>query len=423
VDKPLEISNSQNGFDNTSVSSLSEPPTNSSKETSTTATAEDANLLKRALPLVDDMSVKKQRRTSKQKHRDDADKKRQNQKEVDAIKMATREIHTMKMMPGMTKVSQIKVVAKVNRHMGTNISSKTVSQMVREGRISVSPLKRGPAGHFPKTQWLSMCTAFATFIKLEQANGKRQSPLIELARKANAMLNSVRGFSKKDNDLARKLKKATADQFEIDQKNHEEACRLMWTTHANLKAWCNQFEHTVIELGFGRLKTDDDDPSIEGSIVFFKGQRRRIVNLDETDGSLDNTNRQRGGRKPMVFYAPDIGGGGSQANKSGYSPTIICGSNAAGEALPPHFQLKTTAKTVSRERFNVGFLLHAQNANGKFGHNEVTSLPCTLGMNDRAGINAEELDKCFHKSMLPLYPDVADVAGSRVTVKVDSGPG
>jgi len=137
VDKPTEISNTKNGFDNTSASSLSEPPTNSSKETTTTATAEDANLPKRVLPLFDDMSVKKQRRTSKQKHRDAADKKRQNQKEVDAIKMATREIHTRKMVPGMRKVSQIKVVAKVNRYMGTNISSKTVSQMVREGRIGV----------------------------------------------------------------------------------------------------------------------------------------------------------------------------------------------------------------------------------------------------------------------------------------------
>ena len=125
----------------------------------------------------------------------------------------------------------------------------------------------------------------------------------------------------------------------------------------------------------------------------------------------------------MVFYSPGIGGGGSQTNKAGYSPTIICGSNAAGEALPPHFQLKTTAKDVSRERFNIGFLLHAKNINAQFGHEEVTSLPCTVGMNDRAGMNAEELDKYFHKSILPLFPDIADVDGKRVIAKVDSGPG
>jgi len=104
----------------------------------------------------------------------------------------------------------------------------------------------------------------------------------------------------------------------------------MWTTHANVKAWYDQFENTAIELGFGRLKTEQDDPGIEGSIVFGKDQQRRIINLDEADGSLDNTNGKRGGRKPMVFCSPGIGGGGSQTNKAGYSPTIICGSNAAG---------------------------------------------------------------------------------------------
>jgi len=44
-------------------------------------------------------------------------------------------------------------------------------------------------------------------------------------------------------------------------------------------------------------------------------------------------------------------------------------------------------------------------------------------MNDRASMNVEELDKCFHKSMLPLFPDIADVDGKRVIAKVDSGPG
>ena len=125
------IGMTQHGTDTASVSSLSEPPTNSSKETTNTATTEDANQLKRTLPVIDDASsVKKQRRTPKQKHRDDAGKRRLQLRETEAIKMATREIHTRKIMPGMTKVSQIKVVDKVNRHMGTNISSKTVSQMV-----------------------------------------------------------------------------------------------------------------------------------------------------------------------------------------------------------------------------------------------------------------------------------------------------
>jgi hypothetical protein len=56
----------------------------------------------------------------------------------------------------------------------------------------------------------------------------------------------------------------------------------------------------------------------------------------------------------MTFKAPDVAGGATAVNKSGYSSTIvICGSNAAGEPLPPHFQLKTLAKTEERQRMSV----------------------------------------------------------------------
>jgi hypothetical protein len=44
-------------------------------------------------------------------------------------------------------------------------------------------------------------------------------------------------------------------------------------------------------------------------------------------------------------------------------------------------------------------------------------------MNERAGMNAVELDKYMKNSILPLYPDIEDVPGKRVIIKVDSGPG
>jgi len=145
--------------------------------------------------------------------------------------------------------------------------------------------------------------------------------------------------------------------------------------------------------------------------------------MDEMDGSLDNTNGQHGDQKSMVFYAPNVGGGGTQANKSSYSPTIICGSNAAGEALPVHFQLKTSPKTQEREKFNLKFMEHAQDVYCQFGHSQVKPFPCSFGLNDKAGMNAAELEKYFYKTTLPLYPDLEDVPRKRVTVKVDSGPG
>ena len=223
--------------------------------------------------------------------------------------------------------------------------------------------------------------------------------------------------------MSRKLRKETADLFTVGKANMIEQRRLQWTTHHNLNLWFSTFKTTLIELGFGRATNAEEDVEVEGEIVFFDNQKERIVNLDETDGTLDESNKNGGGRPPMVFTSPDIPGGGTATNESGCSSTIICGSNAAGEALPPHFQLKTLAKHDSNQKISVDWFLHAANVVGKFGFDEPRVLPMTFGLNSKGGMNSLELDKYIKKAILPLYPDVADVAGKRVLLKVDSGPG
>ena len=414
-----------------SISSLSRNSTTTGTPSSGGSLVSE--LAKRRLPIDDVLDgadtaerEKKRRRTSKQKHADDAEKRKQQFRESQAIKHATKTIVARKNMaeehPFKNK-SQRKIVEDTNKMFKTNISAKTVSRMIREGRIGTSPMKRGPSGHFPRSIWTSMKNAFVTFIKLEQANSKKQSSLMTLSKRVNVLVNAA-GFWKSGNDLARKLKSETAHLFEIDTMNLQEARRLQWTTYGNLNVWFETFKHTLIDLGFAREKKEDGtEDHISGELVFFEGQTRRILNVDETDGTLDNTNGKRGGRKPMVFYAPDVGGGGSSASKSSYSPTIICGSNAAGEALPPHFQLKSLAQTDDRERFNLEFLEHTKDLYGVFGHGKKTIIGCTYGMNERAGMNAEELNKYFHCNILPLYPDIEDKPLKRVIAKVDSGPG
>jgi len=60
---------------------------------------------------------------------------------------------------------------------------------------------------------------------------------------------------------------------------------------------------------------------------------------------------------------------------------------------------------------------------GKFSFEAERVVPTTFGMNEKGGMNAVELDKIIKKAILPLYPDVADVPGKRVLLKLDSGPG
>jgi len=296
---------------------------------------------------------------------------------------------------------------------------------VREGKIGVSPVKPGPVGFFNKIEYEALKVAFLSYIKLEQAIGKSQSTIKSLGLRVNAMVNHTGKMNRKGDDLVKRLKRDVADDIDVNKPNAQELRRILWTTYGNLKAWFTQWEHTVVSLGFGRLKMLDgtEDHLEEGSIIFFEGQKKRILNLDETDGSLDNTTGKRGGRPPLVFYAHDATGGSTAASKSSYSPTIICGSNAEGEAIPPHFQLKTLATSTGRERFSVEFIARCKDIWGVFGHKRRTLLPCTFGLNDKAGMNSVELDKYFKGSILPLYPDIEDVPLKRVIVKVDSGPG
>ena len=163
--------------------------------------------------------------------------------------------------------------------MGTNVSVATVSQMIREGRIGVSPLKKGPVGDFPKTIWTQMENAFVTFLKLEQANSKKQSTLTELGLRINAMVNASGQHHKTRNDLAKKLKSNTAHHFEVNNRNFQEARRLQWTTHANLRAWFEQFKATLIDLGFARAKNDRDIDE-EGMVVFLSDYKSRLVMVE-----------------------------------------------------------------------------------------------------------------------------------------------
>ena len=183
--------------------------------------------------------------------------------------------------------SQRKIIAETNERFGTNISHKTVSRMVREGKIGVSPRKSGPVGTFIKTEYDAMKIAFLSFIKLEQAIGKKQSTIRELGFRVNAMVNYTgKGNNRKGDDLAKRLKKDVADGIDVKKPNQQELRRVLWTSHGNLKVWFDQWEHTAISLGFGRLKLPDEDHLEEGSVIFFQGQKKRIVNLDETDGHL-----------------------------------------------------------------------------------------------------------------------------------------
>ena len=46
----------------------------------------------------------------------------------------------------------------------------------------------------------------------------------------------------------------------------------------------------------------------------------------------------------------------------------------------------------------------------------------TLGVNPKAGMDGKEFAMYLFATIVPLYPDAADILGKRVAVTVDSGP-
>ena len=296
---------------------------------------------------------KKHRRTSKELQRHNSVKVESNLVHKKAMKAATLLVQQSHSLPENhpEKKSIRRIVKETNEKFKSNISNRTVTRYVSNGLFGISPLKKGPVGDFSKVQYDALKGAYTTYLKLEQAESRKQSSRKQMAKLLNATVNKA-GFAKTSDDLARKLQRDTANQFEVGKANIMEQRRVMWTTYYNLNVWFDTWKAELIELGFAREKLATDN-NVEGELFFFEGQTNRVLNVDETDGSIDDTTGQRGGRPPMTFFAPNIAGGATAVNKSDYSATIICGSSASGEPVPPHFQLKSMAQNPQDQRLSV----------------------------------------------------------------------
>ena len=80
--------------------------------------------------------------------------------------------HRSMATPERKGITENAIVQQVNIEYDCTLAPSTVQRYVREGMIGVSPLKRGPAGHFPPAVYDLLKGAYSTFLKLEQAESK-----------------------------------------------------------------------------------------------------------------------------------------------------------------------------------------------------------------------------------------------------------
>ena len=94
------------------------------------------------------------------------------------------------------------------------------------------------------------------------------------------------------------------------------------------------------------LNSDSKQNFFEGAMaggerLIPEHQLKNILNFDETCLSLDGSTLKRGGRPVACRTDPRLPQVGKTTSKSSQTVTMITGSNAYGEVLPPHFQFMT----------------------------------------------------------------------------------
>lgn len=78
-----------------------------------------------------------------------------------------------------------------------------------------------------------------------------------MPQRVNACVNFTGASLSRDNLTG--LRRDTADLFNVGKANMIEQRRVQWTTNYNLNLWFSTWKNTLIDLGFGRKATTDDD--------------------------------------------------------------------------------------------------------------------------------------------------------------------
>ena len=109
------------------------------------------------------------------------------------------------------------IVLEINLEHGSDISHKSATMMVLQGRIGESSKTRGPNKNTPSKVWNLMKGAFVSFLKLEKASGATKSTMKKLSLRTNKCLNKG-GYKQTYLHYVSKLRKETSGKMEIGEK-------------------------------------------------------------------------------------------------------------------------------------------------------------------------------------------------------------
>ena len=364
---------------------------------------------------------RKTRRTVSQLMSDHCEARKAKEKEEMSYFEAVEEYKSQRSLPKKQRRSAQTIVDAINQKNNTNVNESTVRRRVKQGIEDSAPC-RGRKGVVKDELRDAILSGLRSYIALENANRStmpNQQKLIKVLDKVVEQLGI-----KHPDKLFGRMKRDIANEIAVTTTNTTmEKRRLVWSTYNNINIWFEQMKKELIELGFARAVTTED-VDVVGELVFHPGQLDRILNIDESEVSTDGTSKLTGGRPVTEYCSRESSISGAEgSNKSGYSATFIGGSTMSGYPVPPHFQVRSLAQTEQNRKLDADLFKDMRKIRGQFGFDRVKEFGVTAGCNIKAGMDVVEFCKYVENCIVPLYPDAEDVAGKRVLLIVDSGPG
>jgi hypothetical protein len=222
------------------------------------------------------------------------------------------------------------------RGYGVTLSKNTINRYVAHCMLGTFPLVRGYKGMMPKHAFQLPVLAVESFIQISNVNSIVAPKRSTLMTAVNTCCGVAPAECSAKHSLYNQVMKSTNVSLNADVSHAVEERRVQWTTYANLDTWFDNFRTFLIEFDFAGVGDD-------GESTFTEAQLRQIMNVDETEISLDASNTRARGRPAVSFHDPHLLSTSRSTAKSLLACTGIFGSSAAGECVPPHFQLPTSA--------------------------------------------------------------------------------
>jgi hypothetical protein len=184
--------------------------------------------------------------------------------------------------------------------------------------------------------------------------------------------------------------------------------RQIWTTYTNLNDCYDSWEKLLVTFGFA-AETIHDSSTKE--IIFTDDEKCHIINVDETNLSLDGLDGSCGDHPACTITVKLCNQPGMAQNKTNMSSSLMCGSNAAGEAMPLHIMFSSDTKEAQNYAVNAAWIVALPHVTGKFGHDQEKSFPASMTTKEKGGTDGHVLRQLLLHNVKTLYPDASDTPG------------